>query len=292
MGILSRLKEIQELPTLPEVVLRVQALANSDSASADELARAVSEDPSLAAKLLKVANSAYFGGAQHISSIKTAVARIGFNEVRNITMAVGLIRQFSRKSTLLDYGAFWRHSLAAGFLSQKIVASMPGLFNDLEREQVFMSGLLHDIGILVLDQFFHAEFKTLIDRAAESETSFISAEREVLASESHAVVGATLLEFWRIDPVIHLALRYHHDPARCPEQARRQATVAAIAEYILCSRQLGSFVGTLPPPDAESLALLGYTADGLAGLNALADTGTEKADAVLSVSQESGLRSV
>jgi HD-like signal output (HDOD) protein len=282
MSIITRLKEIQELPTLPEVVMRVQALVNSDTGNAQELARIVSEDPSLSAKILKVANSVYFGGSQRVSSITLAVARIGFNEVRNISVAVGLIRQFTRKSAILDYDLFWRHSLTAAYLTRDMAGLTSVRLADYEKELLFLSGLLHDAGLLILDQFFHTEFKAALDRSVLRDLPFVKAEEEISPDETHAAVGGALLELWRLEPAVASAVRFHHAPNRTPPNHLRYAALVALAEYVLCTRAIGSFEGEVEMPSPEVWSSAGISADSLGLLFTKAEIDNEKADAVLS----------
>jgi HD-like signal output (HDOD) protein len=168
VSVLKRLNEITELPTLPEVLLRVQALVNSETGNAKILSKIIGQDPSLSAKVLKVANSVFFSPSnQRVSSFPLAIARIGFNEIRNITMAITLIKKMSRKSNMLDYKMFWRHSLSAAYLTQTIASMLPRKMTQDEIQVCFLAGLLHDIGILIYDQFFHKEFEEILEYALE-----------------------------------------------------------------------------------------------------------------------------
>jgi HD-like signal output (HDOD) protein len=282
MSIITQLKDIHELPTLPEVVVRVQSLVNSDTGNARELSRIVSEDPSLAAKILKVANSVYFGSSQRISSIAIAVARIGFNEVRNITTAVGLIRQFSRKSALLDYEMFWNHSLTAAYLTRELASMSAVAPADEEKETLFLSGLLHDTGLLILDQFFHTEFKARLDVSAAREIPYVKAEEQTDPEQAHGMVGGALLELWRLEPATCAAVRYHHAPEKAPQQYLRYAALTALAEYVLCTRAIGTFEGEVDAPAPAVWNSAGIPADSLGQLFTKAEIENEKVGTILS----------
>jgi HD-like signal output (HDOD) protein len=285
MNILQRMYEINELPTLPEILFKVQALVNSDEGNAATLARITEQDPSLTTKILKVANSSYFGlSNQRISSLSLAIARIGFNEVRNIVTAISCIKQFSKRSNLLDYKTFWRHSLTAAYLT-KIIADMaqvPCAAQD--RQFFFLAGLLHDIGILVFDQFFHEEFEQIIEHALKNECSFLAAELQVAGKETHQVVGSALLELWKIDPAVISGVRFHHyGQDKVPGLHRTIAQVNYLSEYILCNCGLGSFEGTIQDVDKALLEAFKLTPDALCGLFATAEAQVEKSDLIVAM---------
>ena len=249
MGIISRLKDIVELPTVPEVLVSVQRTVHSAEGGASQLASVVGRDPALAAKILKIANSAYFGAAgRRISNITTAITRIGFREVGHIAMAVSVVRQFGRHGGTLEPRQFWIHSLAGAGLAEKVAAHCSGMIEPHEREQLFLAGLLHDAGILVYDQFFNNELRTVLDYAARCEVSFLAAEAVVCSLEPHPLVGGGLLELWKLDPLIVSGVRFHHDPSRAPQLHRRFCSIIAVVEYLLCNCSMGSFEGMMPHP--------------------------------------------
>jgi HD-like signal output (HDOD) protein len=285
MNILQRMHEIHELPALPEVLMKVQSLVNSDEGNAATLARITEQDPSLSTKILKVANSSYYGPVnQRISSLPFAIARIGFNEVRNIVTAISCIKQFSKRSNLLDYKAFWRHSLTAAYIT-KIVADAAQVHSAAQdRQFYFLTGLLHDIGILVFDQFFHKEFEEIVDYGLKKECSFLSAEQQVAGKESHQVVGSALLELWKIDPTVISGVRFHHFGLdKVPQHHQTIAQVSYLSEYILCNCSLGSFEGTIQEIDKGLLENFKLTPDAMNALFAAALVQVEKSDLIVAM---------
>jgi HD-like signal output (HDOD) protein len=285
MNILQRINEINELPTLPEVLFKVQELVNSDEGNAATLARITEQDPSLATKILKVANSSYFGPVnQRISSLPLAIARIGFNEVRNIVTAISCIKKFSKRSNLLDYKAFWRHSLTAAYLTKIVADTAKVNYAAQERQFFFLAGLLHDIGILILDQFFHTEFGEILDYAMKKECSFLTAEGAVIGKESHQFIGSAVLEMWKIDPVVISGVRFHHHGLdKVPEFHRTIAQISYSAEYILCNCGLGSFEGTTGEFDKGLMDAFRFAPDVITGLFKSAEAQMEKSDIVVAM---------
>lgn len=260
MRIIQRLSEIQNLPTLPEIVLRIQELIMSEEGNAALLSRIIEQDPALTAKILKVANSSYYCSVNgKISSVNLAITRIGFNEIGHIALAVNFVRTFSQKSNILDYKRYWKHSLAAAYLTSMIGEYAGNTFSRQDKHYLFLAGLLHDIGILMYDQFYHPQFENIIETALKKETSFLEAEHEAVPNETHAILGSILLDLWKISPAIVSAVRFHHAPENAPEMFRPMAYAAYLAEYLLCNSALGSFEGSIEAGQKNVLNTLGLT---------------------------------
>lgn len=238
-------------------------LIMSEEGNATLLARIIEEDPSLTAKILKVANSSFYRTSEKkISSISRAITRIGFNEIGHIALAVNFVQQFSHKSNILDYREFWKHALTAAHLCSMIAHDNAcGKFLPTDRHTLFIAGLLHDIGILIYDQFFHTEFQEIIDTAIKNETSFLAAEYKVVQKEHHGKIGAVLLERWKIDANVVAAIRFHHSPEKGSEYYRLYILVTYLAEYYLCNHALGSFEGSMEPLPFDPLSELNITHD-------------------------------
>ena len=289
MSLIQRLSEIQNLPTLPEIVLRIQRLIMSEEGNATLLSRIIEQDPSLTAKILKVANSSFYCATNgKISSVSHAITRIGFNEVGHIALAVNFIRQFAHKSNVLDYKSFWRHSLASAYLCCFIAETKAGgRFLPRDGHTLFMAGLLHDIGILLYDQFFHKQFEEIIERAVKNETSFLVAEKRSVPSEMHGVLGGELLGLWKIDPAIVSAVRFHHAPDKAPETYRFLCSAAYLAEYYLCNMVLGSFEGSMEARPLDALSELNLTHEITINLLQRAQLEVEHSDLALALEKES-----
>lgn len=283
MSILQRLTSIHDLPTLPEIALRVQQMINSDEGDAVQLSRIIQQDPSLSAKILKLANSSLFGTARRISSIPFAITRIGFNEVGNIALAVSIIKKFSMRSSLLDYKLFWKHALTAAHMTSKVAQIGCIEFTPVQRQALFLSGLLHDIGILIYDQFFHQEFESIIDYAFKHEVSYLEAEQIVAPKETHAVLGAALMEFWKLDTMVVSGVRFHHTPGKAPMSHRAVASSTYLSEYILLNSGLGSFEGLMAERADETLDYLKISPDMLIKYIREAEEDVERSDLVLAL---------
>jgi HD-like signal output (HDOD) protein len=285
MSIAARLAEIHELPTLPEVALKLRRLILSDEGNAASLARIIEHDPPLSARVLKVANSSfYFSPAGPIVSVERAVARIGFNEIGNLALAASVIKLFSRKSSVIDYPGFWRHSISAAYLSSMMGELLsPGRFQE-GMNDYFLAGLLHDIGILIYDQFFNKEFQSIRSFAAEKHVSFIEAENRVIPDDTHASVGGALLELWNINGSAVESVKRHHDPIAGLSGSIDSITAAAVAlsELLLRSKTVSpdAFEGTIDPVSDDLIAALELQKEGLPLLILKTKGAMDQADAL------------
>jgi HD-like signal output (HDOD) protein len=287
MSIIQRLSEIHELPTLPEISLRIQSVINSDESNALMLSRIIEQDPSLSAKILKVANSSFYSSPSHkITSVQMAVTRLGFNEVGHIALAVSFIKKFNKKSNILDYKQFWRHSLSAAFLTSMAAETSNIEFSPKEQQSFFLAGLLHDIGILIYDQFFHESFENVINYAIKKEISFIEAEKEISPIETHNMIGSALLELWKIDLPVISGIRYHHHPEKSPNQFQPISSATYLSEYILCNSFLGTFEGTIYNGNKDIISKLQITPESMNNYLRLVEYEVEKSDLVLALEND------
>ncbi len=282
MSILVRLREIEKLPTLPEIMMKVQALINSDESDAASLAHIIKQDPALSSTILKTANSAYYNFAKRrISSITEAIARIGFNEVLKITLAMSVIEQFANTKSMIGYASFWRHSLTAAGLTT-IIADV---INDEDlqeyRQDLFLAGLLHDIGILIYDQFFHEEFTEIINCTLNEEKTYLAAENIISPKETHGFIGGALLEIWKLALPIIVSVRNHHTPQKAPENFRKIVSIVSLAEYILCNGRVGSFEGIFEEIDESVWELTGISPNDIESLFLKAEAEAGKSDILL-----------
>lgn len=285
MSILTRLREIEELPTLPEVMVKVHGLINSDECDASKLAKIIKHDPALTSTILKTANSSYYNIInRRISSVTEAIARIGFNEVLKITMAMSVIKKFANTKSIIGYKSFWRHSLTAASMTSIIADMAKSDCLGEDRQDLFLTGLLHDIGVLIYDQFFHDEFTRIIDFALKEEKTYLYSENVISPKETHAFIGGALLEIWKLTSPVINAVRYHHTPHKCSEKLRGIVAVVSLAEYVLCNGHLGSFEGNITDMDENVWEITGLSPEDTNTLYVKAEEEAGKTDVLLNFS--------
>ncbi len=208
-----RIKRITEsvigLPTLPTVISKMIELVDNPKTSAASLARLISTDQSLTARILKLANSAYYGFSREISTVNMAIVVMGFNAVKDMGLSLSVFDVFKESNSVRDFdiSRFWEHSIGCGVASRL----MAHRYQHRIAGEAFVAGLLHDIGKVILDQYAHRDFAEIMERVFERDESLDYAELAVVGA-GHGEIGGWLAEKWRLPIVIAEALRLHHLP--------------------------------------------------------------------------------
>lgn len=212
------LKKVERLPTLPGIAMRIIQKANDPRSAADDLSRIIMSDQSLAAKVLRMVNSAYYGVRNKVGSVRQAIVILGFNTIKSLALSTAIMDKFSTSSTDgFSRGDFWKHSIGVA-ITNKLLARRVSTNKDME-ENYFMAGLLHDIGKVILDQYFHEEFLRVIEHMKLTRLSFYKAEMEVNGL-THAEIGGLLAGQWQLPDEFVAAIRFHHTPENRAEHVQ------------------------------------------------------------------------
>ena len=208
----SKIRHVANLPTLPQVASHLMKIINDPFTSAHEVAFVIGQDLSLSAKVLRLANSAFYGIPRSITSINNAVVILGLKVINTMVLSLTVFDMFpenKRSASLFDRKAFWLHSLTCGLIS-KFLASRVKKFILFDPEEAFCAGLLHDIGKVVMEQYIHEDFHRALKTAREGKIPIFEAEKRVLGF-THGDVAAWLTESWSLPSEIQLPLIFHHD---------------------------------------------------------------------------------
>jgi putative nucleotidyltransferase with HDIG domain len=195
---------VGELPSIPTIASQIMAAAAKATTSADDLRKIIEKDPSLSARVLKVANSSLYGFRREIETLRHAVTLLGFKTVECLVMAASLrdvFRHFGLSEKLL-----WEHATVAGVAASKLATYGPV---DVDREQAFTAGLLHDLGKIALANVFRERYHKVMARTYNEQIACIDAERAEFGFD-HAVLGAHVAEKWQLPKPLVAAIRYHH----------------------------------------------------------------------------------
>lgn len=200
---------IDDLPTLPRIVLKIAELVNDPKSSAKDLACIISDDQVLTARLLKLVNSSFYGFPQRISTVTNAIVLLGFDAIRSLLLTTSVFDLFAgrTKKRRLEQEKFWDHSLGCAVGAKAIG-------NYLRRdkiEELFVSGLLHDIGKIVEMQFLPDEFSQVMEVVNHENSLMVMAEDQVLGF-NHARIGQLLAEKWNLPIKLGQVIAHHHRP--------------------------------------------------------------------------------
>ena len=253
------IKTVDELPPMPQTVIKAREIMADSKAGFKELAELFEADQAIAAKILKLANSPYYGIAGGVSSIQKASVVLGqktLGELITLSGVSGLLGD-RLEGYGLDVGDLWKHSLAVAFGCRAITAKVdPSLESD-----AFTAGLLHDSGKLILDTYITERWQRFEDAMADGETSFLDAEKEVLELD-HPEIASEVCKAWHIPDAISHAIRYHHLPSQSDES--KLAYIVHAADTIALMSGLGIGVdGTFYQMEAGTMEFLGLNEDDL-----------------------------
>lgn len=244
---------IGEVSSLPTAAIRIVNIANDETAGIGELLQVVESDPSLAVRVLRTVNSSFHSVRQRIGNLKTAIALLGLKQVRNLALTVHVSRMFVAPGDYRTYRreALWRHLVAVASTARMIAE----VTDAVPRDEAYVAGLLHDIGLILLDQHLRKQFKQVLD-ALDVAASTVDVERAVLTFD-HAELGQFVTERWNLPQSVCLAAGFHHEPERYQGPHQNMVNLVAVANY-LCTRQDITSLGVnklAAPPDSVYLQL-------------------------------------
>ena len=198
------------LVSLPEVCIRVNEMLDEPDVTAAALGQVISQDTSLTARLLKIVNSSYYGFQARIDTVSRAVTVVGLRELRGLVIAASAIETFSHvPNEILNKVKFWRHSLYCGVIARLLAQKC----NVLHSERLFVAGLLHDIGKLVIAQRMPDETRMIQLEAEKGERSIFEIEQDFLGFH-HAEVGGELMRSWNMPEALLESVSFHHEPEK------------------------------------------------------------------------------
>ena len=210
----NKLDEIRDLPTLPAVAHEVHCIVTDTNSNMSDLVRVIEGDMALTARILRIANSAYYGVPRKVDNLKMALFILGMQEVNNLVVTITVMRLFPVDSdhTIFDMPRFWKHSAICAELTV-------GLYEGLRMHppsSAYITGLLHDVGKLILAQYFFDYYTTSLKTAAEEAISLADSEIKILGVD-HGHIGSWLTKRWNIPDEISDAIARHHvRPADTP----------------------------------------------------------------------------
>ena len=244
----KKLLKIRDLATLPVVANNVIQLTQNPNISALQVADAISQDQALTSKVLKTANSAFYGFPRRITTVNQAIIILGFTNIRNIVLSTSISSTMDNnsKASLFDFKAFWKHSLACGIAS-KILAKRAGL---KKSDEAFIWGLLHDLGKIIMNTYIHEEYNEVVATALKKEILLIDAERKLFGF-THTDVGSLIANKWNLPPALIKVIRFHHEPTT-DYNSLRITSIVHLADLFCRTINLGNGGDSQLPPACEA----------------------------------------
>ncbi len=218
MNVVDKVKSsIDRMPSLSPVVHKINEVANNIRSSAQDLTDVIQLDPVLTAKVIRMVNSAYFGLTQEVKSLKQAVVMLGINTIKNVALSSAFLGSVNIKGkTGLDGEDFWKHSLGVAVASKMIARRLN--VEDRFLEEYFIAGLIHDIGKVLINNFFPDEMEKILEAATLKKDTITNIEKKILGL-SHEEVGIAIGKKWKFENSLLFAVGRHHQPVLQGESA-------------------------------------------------------------------------
>jgi putative nucleotidyltransferase with HDIG domain len=256
------IRQLEALPTLPVVATKVLQATTSKETSVKEVISLIESDQSLTAKILGLTRKAHLGLGGAITTVDKAVVMLGFEAIRNAILSIQVFETFganqqkaSDQPDEFNRQEFWKHCLAVACSAQLIVEQMPSK-HKLDPDEVFVCGLLHDLGKVALDSCLPKSFARVVEIAVNNRTSIADVERRILGLD-HAAIGKRLAEYWQLpEPIIHAIWLHHYKSNTLPENIKYKELVDVIylADLIAREQRIGFSGNFIFTDRSETLA--------------------------------------
>ncbi len=232
---INNLLSIRNLPSIPVVMFEVTKLLENPKTNANDLGKIISMDQGLVAKILTVANSPLYGLPRRVSTIEFAIVILGFEHIKNIVIALSMIEAFKGSDNKeLDKKSYWLHSLVTAFAAKRIADD----FRYRKSGEAFTAGLLHDLGISVIQRFFNPDFHKIVEYVKEKECDYLTAENQILGI-NHQDIGQFLIDKWNLPPILGDVILHHHHPANA--ENKQLSAIVHLADYMTQKLGIGAF---------------------------------------------------
>ena len=265
-------KRIREISTLPQVAMRVMEVAGNPDAGAREMKEVMENDVALSARVLRSVNSSAYAVRTRITNLQQAISYLGFKQIRNLAMTASVSRMFQNRKKIGTYSRenLWRHLVAVGICARLLAMRLR--LSDFE--DIFLAGLLHDCGIVLMDQHAHPSFVAAINALTEGET-FPQTERRVFGFD-HAMLGGSVAQAWKLPNSIADSIRHHHDASHYRGNYPQMVQCVEVANFLCSLKELTSVGKQLVEFPQATIAAMGLKKEDLVALAQDLDRELEK----------------
>ena len=234
------LASMGDVATLPEVTIKIIEIVEDRTSTARDLHEVIKNDPALSVKVLKVVNSAFYGLPGQVASVDRAIILLGLSAVKNIAIAASIARLFKGKKISEKFSAadLWKHSVSVAVAAHTIAKLSP---HPVMPDEIFVAGMIHDIGMMVERQTFPDEFAEVIRRCSETGIDFLECERQVIGAD-HQAFGVGLTTKWKFPRHLRAAVGFHHNPEALSIELRNIASLIKVADVLCCQDRIGFYL--------------------------------------------------
>jgi len=269
-----------QLSSLPAVAQRILQVADNNESNSADLLNVVEQDPTLSIRILRTVNSSIFGIPNEVADLQTAISMLGFVEVRNLALTVYVARLCEHSSSYRSFSreGLWKHMVAVGTIARMLAK----IYRRVEPEEAYVAGLLHDVGMLLIDQYMHDSFCQVIDLVSEGvETT--AAERQILTFD-HTDLGAFVARKSNFPDRVVDAIHYHHRPDDCHSSGKALLNIVSVANFLASRKGICSLgVHNVAAPTDKICAFLGLNKKKLASISEEVDSVLEAANVLAGI---------
>ena len=233
----SIIQNVEQLPSLPDVVSKIINMVNDPDVSFKHVADEIAKDQAITANILKLCNSAYFSKGKEISSIDRAIVILGLKEVKDIVV-IATTKSVLNKVIVgydLARGELWKHGVAVAMLAKKIATECN---QKTIADIAFTGGIIHDVGKTVLALFVQSTFKDILNTVTEKSITFQEAEKVVMGFD-HQQIGEQVAIKWKFPMVLQSIVRYHHEPMNAPDDHKMIVSIVHVANTLCLLAGIG-----------------------------------------------------
>ncbi len=245
-------RKIDDISTLPQVALKVMEVAGDPESGAADLKEVMEGDAALSARVLRCVNSSAYAVRMRITNLQQAIAYLGLKQIRNLAITASVSKLFKKDEQIGDYSRnrLWRHLVSVGICSRMIAMrrKMPAF------EDAFLAGLLHDVGIILIDQHAHQGFCRVIGSLSPDKT-LVEVERSVLGFD-HTALGERVATSWGFPELLRRAIRWHHNAASYRGEEAN----------VICCVEAANLICTLKEVSSVGMKLVRFSAPVLSRL--------------------------
>ncbi|MDD2706427.1 MAG: HDOD domain-containing protein [Verrucomicrobiae bacterium] len=226
-AVLAALKTLKNLPTLPSIFTALEQIAGNPNAAAQDVAEVISRDPVASSRILRVANSSYYGHKEPAEDLSTAVFRLGIGEIKRIAMSIGTLQVFAKTPNHRFLKELWIHSLSVAVIAGELSKA----FNLPNHEQTYLAGLLHDIGKVFFACCFTDEYLIAEAEIRENKGDPLMIETDIIGI-THLEAAQRIVIQWKMPPHAGTAIENHHNPLAVAGEDRLLALCIGIANRL------------------------------------------------------------
>lgn len=235
-NILKYVNDLKNLPSLPEISLEIMKVLQSPEASLSQAVKSVRKDPSLSMKVMKVANSARYGGTMNVTALEVAAGRLGISMIRQLALIDGVMNIFPPSRGGYETRKYWEHSMCTALVSEDVLKKISGTALP-KKIECFTAAILHGIGLLILELGFPKATYKVAEISMETSEVITNVEQSILGI-TYPECGDLLSRYWSLPEQVSSTIRWHHNPQLCPEVNRPICEITYMSKYIATHQTL------------------------------------------------------